>query len=68
MTPESIAIAGIIVNLIALLIAVSRLLAASTAAEVRAAERFARLETTTERLESDVQNLFHQTAKRSTDH
>lgn len=66
-TAELISVSGIVVNLIALLIAVSRILAASTAAEVRTAERFARLETKTERVESDVQNLFHITSKRASD-
>jgi voltage-gated potassium channel Kch len=67
MTPEYISVGGIIVNLIALLLAVSRILAASTAAEVRSAERFARLETKTERVENDVQNLFRATSKRISD-
>jgi hypothetical protein len=60
-------IAGTAIQLIALLLAVSRLLAASTAAEVRSAERFARLETKTERMENDVQNLFRVTNKRALD-
>jgi len=68
---EMIAVLGLIsgtaIQLIALLLAVSRLLAASTAAEVRSAERFVRLETKTERVEKDVQNLFHATNKRALD-
>ena len=65
---EIISLSGIAINLIALLIAVSRVLAASTAAEVRSAERFTRLETKTERVESDVQLLFRMSPKRETDH
>lgn len=64
---EIVSIGGIVVNLLALLIAVSRILAASVASEVRTAERFARLETKAERVELDVQNLFRSIAKRITD-
>lgn len=77
MNVETIAtIAGIAVNLIALLIAVSRLLEASNATEVRNAERMTRLESdvkhmaetiksNTERLDSDVQTLFNMARKPS---
>jgi hypothetical protein len=70
-TTEIIAVVGLIagtaIQLLALLIAVTRILRASTDAEVRSAERFIRLETKTERIELDVQNLFVATSKRRTD-
>lgn len=65
---DFVAIGGIIINLLALLIAVSRVLAAGAATEVRTAERFIRLETKTERVEADVQALFRVTSKRRDSH
>ena len=62
-----VAAGGIIINLLALLIAVGRILSTSsqqyTTSEVRNAERFARLETKTSRVESDIQALFDLTRK-----
>ena len=69
MTPEIYTAAGVIVNLIALLIAVSRILTANTATEVRSAERMISLErdvthlsvdvkTRADRTEKDVQSLY----------
>lgn len=70
-TTEIIALLGLVagtaVQLLALLISVSKILTAATATEVRSAERFTRLETKVERVESDVQNLFHATSKRAQD-
>ena len=68
---EVIALLGLIVGtavqLIALIVAVSKLLTAATASEVRSTERFVRLETKTERVEKDVQDLFRMANRRSTD-
>jgi hypothetical protein len=69
MTPEVYTAAGVIVNLIALLIAVSRILTANTASEIRSAERMISLErdvthlstdvkTRADRIEKDVQTLY----------
>jgi len=57
-----VAALGVILNLIALLIAVSRILSQSsqqiTTMEVRNAERFTRMEVKMERVEKDIQNFY----------
>ena len=69
MTPEIYTAAGVIVNLIALLLAVSRILTANSASEVRQAERMVTLERDVthlsmdvklrgDRIERDVQSLY----------
>ena len=71
-TDQLLLVGGFALQLIAMLLAVARIISHSarqmTDMEVRAATRFTRLETKTERIELDVQNLFRVTSKRIADH